>query len=59
MDAKLIKIMPPLDHVINEIYERLQAVEKNLELTGSRLTEIDKYLATLDEKIRRIEKYAK
>ncbi len=54
-----IKIMPPLDGVINELYDRLSAVEKDVREFNSQVAELGKDLAKLYGKINRIEKYAK
>ena len=59
MGLNKIKIMPPLDGIINNIIDRLEEVEKSVRDYNSQQSEIKKDVAKLDEKIRRIEKYAK
>jgi len=58
-DPSLVKLMSPLNEIVKEIYDRLEKLEGFYRKYGSRIVQIEKDLAKLDGKIRRIEKYAK
>lgn len=59
MENRHIKIMPPLDGVINDLNDRLGEIEGKFKSFNSRMSQYEKDLAKLDGKIRRIEKYAR
>jgi prefoldin subunit 5 len=58
-DNRLIKIVPPLDGIINEINDSLEKMKRFDKKLGSRIAQIEKGIKALDEKMKRIEKYAK
>ena len=59
MENSHIKIMPPLDGVINNLDDRLSDVEKDVREFNSQVAQLGKDLAQLLGKLNRIEKYAK
>jgi len=59
MEPKFIKLMPPLDGIVNDLDDRLKILEESISAFKSRMAEFERGVAALDEKIRRIEKYAR
>ena len=66
MENSHIKIMPPLDGVINDLNDRLSKVEKQVRGFRSETSELGKAIATLEtlkysviKRLEMLEKYAK
>ena len=66
MENSHIKIMPPLDGVINDLYDRLSKVEKQVRKFRSETSELGKAIAALEtlkysviERLEALEEYAK
>ena len=66
MQRNHIKIMPPLDGVINDLDDRLSEVEKRVRSFNSQVAQIKKDVAVLEtlkysviERLKMLEEYAK
>ena len=55
----MVKLMPPLDGIVDGLNEQIKKIKQSLVTIESRLSKLDAVLRVFDEKIRRIEKYAK
>ena len=55
----MVKLMPPLDGIIDELNKKIGEIKQSLVSIESRLSKFDAVIKAVNEKIKRIEKYAK
>ena len=59
MKPEDIKLMPPLDGVVADLYEEMRKISQTFVSIESRLNKLEVVLESFNIKLKRIEKYAK